>query len=415
MTGGANDPEGSGAPSAAPAPPAAALAALGSDAWAWLLPHARRVLHELDPAEVTPTVRRLAAAPTSRLAGGRVRRELEALLASGGAPWRALVSRLRDVDAVPASIAALLAGRPAPDAPRHTGVVPGRPVAAERPRHDPADRLRERLRSAREERDELRRQLDGALARAVRSEAASASLAEELAAARATIAGLEVAVAAAADDRARAVDRERRRRDGEVAALEAQLVELRRAEDERRRERRRREEQARQDAAAARRAVDERRAGRERAPRLVPGRPSLLPDGVRSGTTEEADLLLHAGRLVYVDGYNVTRQHQPDLGLEEQRAWLVRLLAALAARRRVRPTVVFDGQRAGGSRPVAGSREVVVRFTPAGVTADDELVLAADATDEPVTVVTDDRELRDRLRAVAADVIGTGAFLGVAR
>jgi predicted RNA-binding protein with PIN domain len=73
--------------------------------------------------------------------------------------------------------------------------------------------------------------------------------------------------------------------------------------------------------------------------------------------------------------------------------------------------VVFDGERAGGGRPLAGTREVEVRFTHAGITADDEVVLAVEATDEPVLVVTDDRELQLRVRASGADVVGTGPFL----
>jgi predicted RNA-binding protein with PIN domain len=80
----------------------------------------------------------------------------------------------------------------------------------------------------------------------------------------------------------------------------------------------------------------------------------------------------------------------------------------------VRPVVYFDGEEAGGGRPRTGTREVEVRFTPAGITADDELVLAVEATDEPVLVVTDDRELRARLLASGADVIGTAPFLWAA-
>ena len=54
-----------------------------------------------------------------------------------------------------------------------------------------------------------------------------------------------------------------------------------------------------------------------------------------------------------------------------------------------------------------------MRFTGAGVTADDEIVLAVEGTDEPVAVVTDDRELSARVAVAGADVIGTTSFLGV--
>lgn len=418
MTDGADGDGGPEGPGTAPAPSAAALAALPSDAWAWLLPRVRSALHTLDDAEVTPVVRRLRAAPTGRLAGGRVRRELDELLAAGGPVWRALVERVRAEPDVPAPVAQLFdpsvadAGDQDAPSPRSRGRATG-PTGG---RGD--DRARQRLRELRSERDELRRQLTGAAARATAAEEELARVAAELRDAGQRITELEGALADAADDRDRAVERERRRRDSEVARLEAALAQLRRADEERRQERRRREERARAARAetAADRAVAERRAAVEDAPRrLVPGRPSRLPADVHPGTTEAAELLLHPGRLVFVDGYNVTKQHQPDLDLEGQRAWLVRVLATLATRRRVRPTVVFDGQRAAGSRPAAGGREVAVVFTPEGVTADDELVLAVEATDEPVVVVTDDRELAGRLTSSGADVVGTRPFLGAAR
>jgi predicted RNA-binding protein with PIN domain len=94
------------------------------------------------------------------------------------------------------------------------------------------------------------------------------------------------------------------------------------------------------------------------------------------------------------------------LSLAEQRAWLVNGLAALAARLRVEPVVWFDTAAAG---PPGGERArgVSVRFTHPGVTADDEIVLevAASPPDEPLLVVTDDRELRDRLREHRVDLL----------
>jgi rRNA-processing protein FCF1 len=57
---------------------------------------------------------------------------------------------------------------------------------------------------------------------------------------------------------------------------------------------------------------------------------------------------------------------------------------------------------------------VSVVFTPTGVTADDEIALAVQATDEPVVVVTDDRELRDRVRPHGADLLRVDPFLGAA-
>ncbi len=134
-------------------------------------------------------------------------------------------------------------------------------------------------------------------------------------------------------------------------------------------------------------------------------------------TTEAVGLLLHAGRLVLVDGYNVTRSHRDDLDLEGQRRWLVNLVAGAAAARRIEPHVVFDGHATDGPGSSRRERGVVVVFTPQGVTADDDLVFEVEAVDpaRPVTVVTDDRELRERLAPYRVDLVSTGGFLGALR
>ena len=123
-----------------------------------------------------------------------------------------------------------------------------------------------------------------------------------------------------------------------------------------------------------------------------------MPARIAPGTRDEAAALLGPGRIVLLDGYNITLNQQPQLSLEEQRRWLVRLSASAAARLRVRPTVVFDGAQGGairsGERPTRG---VTVVFSAPGVTADDEIDLAVAATDEPIVVVTDDNGLRDRV------------------
>jgi hypothetical protein len=389
------------------------LASLPSDAWAALLPLARATLHDLDDPEVTPTVRRLRAAPTGRLAGGRPRRELCALLAGDATVWGRVVARVDDPDRLPAPLPALFRGE-------RSIVTPAvdRPVAVAPPTRDrdELDRLRARLRSAREERDRARRQADGAERRARSAEQGLAAAEQEARRLQARVAEVEERLAARDAAHAGELDRANRRQDGEVARLRATVAALRREAEERRQADARREaaekraEQAAAADAAARRARE-----RGRPTRLRPGRPSVLPEGVRQGTRDAADVLLHRGRRVLVDGYNLTLQHQGELELEQQRSWLVQLLAAAAARRGIQPTVVFDGERAGTSRSRTGARGVEVRFTAAGITADDELVLEVEATDDPVVVVTDDRELAARVAASGADVLGTAPFLWAAR
>jgi hypothetical protein len=404
-----------GATGEPPSPPdAAALEALDSDRWAALLPWLRRALQGLEGPTVTPAVARLRSAPTSRLAGGRMRRDLARLVAAGGPLWAVLVDQLRAEPAPSDDLAWLLGEGPPPGpstAPARSPGTPPRPVDA----GEELERLRERLRTAGAKRDAARRQAEGEAARA-------ASLEQELAAVRSALARTQQErdeardeVARAQAEQQRAVERERRRQQGRVGELEAELVALRRRDEQLRAELRRRDErEERLRAQAGRRSADDlTEPADDGDDRFVSGRPSRLPPGVVQGTTEAARFLLHRGRRVLVDGYNVTKTHRPQLDLEAQRSWLVLRVAELAARHGVRPTVVFDGQQGGGARPAAAWRGVAVRFTTAGITADDELVLDVEATDEPVTVVTDDQELTRRLRVSGADVIGTRAFVGI--
>jgi hypothetical protein len=411
---------------AVPPPTVETLEALPSDAWAVLLRSVRTGLQALDDRDLTPAIRRLRAAPTGRLAGGRVRRELCELLARGGPPWRAVLTQLREHDdQLPPAVDAIVRGERAASPPP----VAGSATSLERARAEAeqaraevgraraeADRARERLREVRDERDAARRRAEGAEGRAAAAEAELAALRAEVGSLEASRTRLLDDLAAAEAERRRAVEREARRQTAEVERLRAELAALRRAEEEQRLVEQRRVEARQQARREAVRAQSEarREAQAERGTKVRPGRPSVLPAGIAPDTTEAADALLHAGRLVLVDGYNLTLQHRSDLALEAQRTWLTQLLSNLAARRRVRPVVVFDGEQAGGGRPRTGSREVEVRFTPSGITADDELVLAVEATDEPVVVVTDDRELRARLLASGADVVGTAPFLWAA-
>jgi hypothetical protein len=394
----------------------ASLTALDTDRWVALLPHVRAAAGDLaDAGELAAAADhgQLAAlrdTPATRLVGGRRRRELATQLATDPALWAAVVARVRALDPVPETLAWLdeAAGEDVGSGPGDVDAT-----AAERARRD-LDRARERLRTTRDDRDRWRRRAEGTQARldAVTAELDAAR--DKATALAAELADTAARLARAEEERTRAVDRERRRRDAEVARLGEELAATRRAEEERRQVKRREREardQARRAAAEAeaearRTAVE---AGRTR---VVPGRPTRLPEGVAPDTTEAARLLLHPGRWVLVDGYNVTLTHRGHLGLEQQRAWLVQLLATLVSTRRIVPQVVFDGRAAGGARPPA-ARGVEVRFTEAGISADDELVLAVEGSDEPVVVVTDDRELRTRVQLGGADVVGTRSLLGV--
>ena len=137
-------------------------------------------------------------------------------------------------------------------------------------------------------------------------------------------------------------------------------------------------------------------------------------------STEAAGHLLRLpGVAVVVDGYNVAKAAWPHLSTAEQRAHLLDAMEALASRTGTQPMVVFDGADVGsvgtGSAP---RQQVRVRFSPAGVEADDvvlELAAEVPAT-RPVVVVSSDRRVRDGARALGANVMSTAqcrAVMGV--
>ena len=413
--------DGVAGPTSAP-PDAAVLTALDADSWAALLPYLRAVLMDIDDERLGAAGVRLRAAPTGRLAGGQGRRELCELVIAPDL-WSAIRAEILAIDPVPDGVAWIVAGTPEP------ADIPPMPGPADAPGHPSGDRERkralrdrERLRTAREERDAARRRADGAEARADAAVRDLEAARGELGTLRQRVEELEQQVIDADGDRNRAVERERRRRDAEVAELRGQLAELRRTEERRRDEERRQADERRRGSSERSEAdrprdetLDPDGGSVATSTRIVPGRPSRLPPGVVPGTTEALDLYLHRGRRVLVDGYNVTLKHRPELDLERQRAWLVQALANLARQRGVHPTVVFDGAAAGGQQRSGGGREVRVRFSGDDITADDDIVFELESTDEPVLVVTNDRELTQRCQQSGADVVPADQFIWVLR
>ena len=410
--------DGAAEPPSSP-PDAAVLVGLDADHWAVLLPYLRAALMDVDDARLGERGMQLRAAPTGRLAGGQGRRDLCALVVAPDL-WDAICAEILAIEPVPDGVAWVVAGSPEQMGSTRVPAGSASSGAADDRARQQALRDRERLRSAREERDAARRRADGADARA---DAAARDLEvarDELETLRRRVHELEELVVDADAERSRAVDRERRRRDAEVADLRDQLAALRRA-DEQRRAAQRRETDERRRAAVRTPTTDpeadgEPTTGDEGAgPRMIAGRPSRLPVGVAAGTTEALDLYLHRGRRVLVDGYNLTLKHRAELDLERQRAWLIQALANLARQRRIRPTVVFDGVSVGGQQRSGGGREVTVRFSGQDITADDDIVFELETTDEPVLVVTNDRELTQRCQQSGADVVPADQFIWVLR
>lgn len=389
-----------------PPPETTGLLALSSDAWGRLLVHVRAALHELEEVQLTPELRRMRATPASRLVSGRLQARLAALIAAGGPLWQRLRARLEDAAPLPGDLEWLLTGEPPPSA------QPPSPPTLPAPDREEAARRKQRSKALKDERDRALRRADGAESRTHAVETKLAALSRELDAERDRVTDLEAELEDAGRERDQAVERERRRNEAEMRGLREELRQLRRTLQEL--------QAARREAATMSGSAAAASAGPTVKPptadRVQPGRPTFLPPNVHPVTVEAADLLLGRGRQILVDGYNVSKQHRSHLSLADQRAWLTQLLAGFAARRGVRCEVVFDGQAPPGGQSSSRLRGVTVRFSSAGTTADEDLEFAVAALppDEPVVVVTDDRELRRLVGRYHVDVVGTQAFLSVA-
>jgi predicted RNA-binding protein with PIN domain len=147
--------------------------------------------------------------------------------------------------------------------------------------------------------------------------------------------------------------------------------------------------------------------------------PEALPPAVLDDEPAAAEHLLRLPRvLVLVDGYNVTITARGTASLPDQRRWLVDATAEAAARTGAEFLVVFDGS-ADEHGPGDGRRRrgVQVRFTAAGVEADDEVLelLVASPAERPVVVVSDDRRVRGGARRLGANVVGVDQLVAALR
>lgn len=153
--------------------------------------------------------------------------------------------------------------------------------------------------------------------------------------------------------------------------------------------------------------------------RRVRRQPMSAPPGVFDDTVEALDHFLRVVRSqVLVDGYNVTKSARGDLGIAEQRRWLADTLAGLAARTGARFELVFDGAGTTASAPAdLGRRQgVQMRFSAEGIEADDLVLELIDQypMSVPVTVVSDDRRVRDGAGRRGANVVSTEQLLAAA-
>ena len=143
-----------------------------------------------------------------------------------------------------------------------------------------------------------------------------------------------------------------------------------------------------------------------------------MPPGVFDDTGEAVDFLCRAARVLFlVDGYNVSKTAWADHDLANQRQRLVDGLVNLHAKTGAQVEVVFDGVDDGslGARVMPGP--VRVRFTPAGLEADDMILELLDAhlADQPIVVVSSDKRVRDGARKRGANTLSSDLFVPVLR
>jgi predicted RNA-binding protein with PIN domain len=153
------------------------------------------------------------------------------------------------------------------------------------------------------------------------------------------------------------------------------------------------------------------RARRRRALRPPKGR---LPD--EPGTLEE--WLARDDVRLLVDGYNVTKAPGGFAGLDitRQRERLIEEVVRLARRKDVPATIVFDGSEVAPGTARRSRGPVDVQYSVPPESADDHLVaLLRLLPPDPVIVVSDDRELRERAAAHGATPASSRQLLTLIR
>ncbi|MEU4389082.1 NYN domain-containing protein [Kribbella sp. NPDC023855] len=114
-----------------------------------------------------------------------------------------------------------------------------------------------------------------------------------------------------------------------------------------------------------------------------------------------------------IDGYNVTKTAWPNSPLHSQRQRLVTALGALVAQRRIEVTVVFDGAELSGPVQLNPPRGVRVRFSPAGVIADEVIrqLVRAEPPGRPIVVVSTDREVAESTITMGARALSATTLI----
>ncbi|MDQ3962570.1 MAG: NYN domain-containing protein [Actinomycetota bacterium] len=273
------------------------------------------------------------------------------------------------------------------------------------------EREKEKARRARDEARKVRKEADRALKAA---HARIASLEQELTVAREELVTTRKKLQSATKESARSraeLDRETRKARRRVGDAEKDAKTARKDLS-----RALKAVQKKSDSAPPRRSSSRTETAaaepKKRKPLSVPkGRLEDAPETLQSWLEHD-----HAHLLV--DGYNVSKAPggYGDLELDNQRERVIQEVQKLARRYSVAATIVFDGSEIppGASRRARGP--VAVEYSRAGEIADDHLIAKLEALPKhPVIVVTNDRELQGRARALGATIATSNQLLGLIR
>jgi hypothetical protein len=155
----------------------------------------------------------------------------------------------------------------------------------------------------------------------------------------------------------------------------------------------------------------------ESPPPLTRRMPVTLPPGMLKDTVDAAEHLLRTPKVVVlVDGYNVTFKSWQELPVREQRVRLLQKLEEMSARyREAEVVVVFDGTSTDYDyiSTTARSLGVTVRFSPAGVEADDVIIERCRDYPlwQPLVVVSHDSRVRESVRELGANLVQPSKLL----
>lgn len=282
-----------------------------------------------------------------------------------------------------------------------------------------ADRERKKTLEARDElrkvREESRRELLREKKTAADALKQIAALERKLESATASIERLRSEVRKVGESAAR----ERRRSKAETEKVREERDAARSQLRDIRRESRDLQRKARETELKLQRATARQRTSKKPTTSRARKRPALkAPAGLLADSPDALRRWLDGGARLLVDGYNVTKAEGGfgDLSLADQRDRLIDELSRLALRHTGDVTVVFDGAEVVAGTARRSRRRVKVQYSKPPETADDHLVaLLTELPADPVVVVTNDRELQERVAAEGATVATSGQLLALLR